>query len=106
MASDDFVRLLLEMIHNDFTPGKRLRQQGEMKSVVIPGNRKQKVLLFSTLEAQEFMRQAHVLIGVGKASEWNSHGKAWSSRNDFAGKASQRQKYYAPIYRKALEIMK
>ena len=100
--SDSFVKLMLSMAENDFSKGKKLREQEEMKSVVIPGTKGQKVLEFCALRLKEWKRQAYILIGVGESLQWNYHGNSLSHKNGFAQKARQRQKYYDSIYRTAL----
>lgn len=99
-----FTKLLTAMAANDFPAGAKLRQQGEMMSLILPDTGCQKVLLFCRLPLQNLLHQAYVLIDVGDAREWNKHGRAWSKRNDFRQKAGARQRYYEPIYRQSLSI--
>lgn len=102
--SPSFIKLMLSMAENDFPLGKNFRQHKHMKSLIIPGTRGQKVLEFCTIKLEEWKRQAHILIEVGESSQWDFHGNSRSSKNGFAQKASQRQKYYEPIYKAGLVL--
>ena len=100
-----FSRLLLGIAANEFTSGQKYREEGAMKSLLIPDTNRQKVVHFCPLRLREMdLSPAYVLIEVGEARDWNSHKRSLSGSNDFRRKAANRQQYYEPIYRQSQSI--
>lgn len=102
VLSPALVRLLVALGLDDISLGKRWREQGDMKSVLVPNTHQRKVLTFCPVYVEEFGTQAYILGGVEEADEWNSHKKSLSHKNNFRQRAYNYQRYYEPLYRQAL----
>jgi hypothetical protein len=100
--SPALVRLLVAISIDDFSAGKRLREQGNMKSVLMPNTNQRKVLTFCPVYLEEWSQRAYILASIGEADNWNSHKKSLSHKNDFRQKAYYYQYYYESVYREAL----
>ncbi len=98
------VKSFLHMVHNEFSKGERLRKQGNMHSIIIPGTQEKNVLLFVPMMME--LRRIQLIVGVDKADNWNKHGKAMDKKNDYKNKAESRKNYYKPICEKCLGYLK
>lgn len=96
--SEAFWKLLLELSANEIKPNRKLRKEGEMKSVLLPESGKRKVVEFCSLSLTDVHHEAYILVELGDNDDWNKHGKSRSWRNDFHRKAQNRQQYYRDTY--------
>ena len=90
------VRMIRNIAQGELQHNGRLRKQGAMQSLTIPGTRQQKVLLFTTLYLKYIKQAIQILVSVDDAKNWNSHGRNRSI--DYNKMALARQRYYRPIY--------
>ncbi|NUM36372.1 MAG: hypothetical protein HUU50_17670 [Candidatus Brocadiae bacterium] len=98
------VKAFLDMAHNEFRRGERLRRQGDMQSIIIPGTQEKNVLLFVPMMMEK--RGVQLIVGVDDADNWNKHGKAMDKKNDYKQKAESRKRYYKAICEKCLGYLK
>ena len=99
------IRTLLDIANQDFRHGGRLRSQGAMNSLTIPGTRQQKVLLFTTLIQKNWKRGVQILIGVDDAQNWHNHGRSKSRTNNFQKRALSSRNYYSSLYLQSLATL-
>jgi hypothetical protein len=104
LISPALIRVLCAIAAHEFNIGKRFREQGEMKSLLVPNTHQQKVLEFCPIQVAESGQSGYILLDINDSIHWNYHGKIWALKEEFARTVYAWQRDYEPIYQKGLDL--
>lgn len=85
--------VFISIARNEFTNGNKLRSVGNLKSVILPGSRNRKVILFTSV-TKLGCYQTQILLGISDAYYWETHAESLSQKNGFKKKADNARNYY------------